>query len=117
MPNYVRLRDFAAVMAAGNALTSAGADLFASVKTYAGPGGAITQGELHALRGHDDYANDFRGKVYTAHNRNTLLRDGSMNVASHANQIGPAVLTAVREVLWVDAVNGAAMLRNASGSP
>ena len=116
MPSYVKFRDFAAVMAAGNALAGAGADLFTSMSHIAGAGGLITLGELNALAGRDDYANTFRTKVYTKDGRNTKLRENAMNTASHANQIGQAVVQAVRELLWVDAVHGAAMLAQSGGS-
>jgi hypothetical protein len=110
MPSYVKFRDFAAVLSAGNGLMAAGGDLFSTVRSIAGTGGLLTQGELHALAGQDDYANDFRSGVYTYQGRNTVLRDNAMNTGSHANQIGQAVVKAVREMLWVDAVNGAAMM-------
>jgi hypothetical protein len=110
MASYVKFRDVAAVIQAGNSLATAGA----TVKT-AVPGriGSLEQGQSVALGNgtRDEYNTSFWTGTYAVDGRNTDLFEAARAFAESASRIGPNVVQAATGLLWVDAVSGAAMFR------
>ncbi len=111
MASYISFRDVGAVLTAGGGLAAAGTDLGSGVPVRVS---SIRTGEQTAVTSRDQYGQTFWSNSYNANDRNNQLLNGAADVAKAANDIGPNVLTAVRQLVWVDAVHGAALLRTAN---
>jgi hypothetical protein len=120
--SYVKFRDVSSAINAGNHLAAAGEALRAKVGSPRGDLGlaaqiADTEGQV--LKGTDSYSQEFlreyRKPTEEGDPFNVALRSGAGDVAQYAVDIGNNVVTAARGLLWVDAVNGAAMFRTSGG--
>jgi len=117
MPSYLRYGDIAAVIGAGNQLATAGTNLKTRIDSAVED---LRQKQGQTIKGGDSYSNDFLAGYHKA-GPDGLTRDegiftNAKLMAEHAANIGPAVVTAATEVLYVDALNGAAMIRASNAS-
>jgi hypothetical protein len=111
MGSFVKFRDIAAVIVAGNGLATAG-DTFAGKVAKAVD--SIREKEAATLRGSDDYShafNDTYRKSFEDGARNELLLKGAGDLAEPAKDIGRSVVKAVTGMLYVDATNSAAIAK------
>ena len=114
MASYLRYGDIAAVITAGNQLTTLGGTLNGQVTAQVG---ALRGKQQATIKGGDSYSTDFLAGYRKPHegvNRDEGIFTGAAQVAEHASKIGQAVVLSATEVLYVDALNGAAMLRASS---
>jgi hypothetical protein len=115
MVSYVKFRDVAAVITAGNQLTTAGTSLAGRVGVGPAACQTIKSRAAATLTGSDDYAKAF-SEVYHKETesgpRDVVLETSAGDIAQHAAEIGPKVVQVATEMLYVDAVNGAAMTRS-----
>lgn len=121
MPSYVKFRDVSSAITAGNRLASAGESLRGTVGGEGGGGltGQIEGSEPLVIKGTDSYSREFLAEYNKATEEgdpfNVAVRAGARSVAEYAVTVGNNVVTAARGLLWVDAVNGAAMFRASGG--
>jgi hypothetical protein len=117
MPSYLRYGDIAAVIGAGNQLAVLGTALDNDVRSQVE---ALRGKRAETIKGGDSYSTDFLAG-YQKPGDDGLARDEAIFtnatlLAEHANKIGQAVVQAATELLYVDALNGAAMLRASNAS-
>jgi hypothetical protein len=106
MPSFINFRDVATVLTAGNALSSAGTNLQSRV----GPSvTALRGGETKAITQGDDYGKSFWNDTYTKDDRKETIYKGAAETAKAANELGPNVVQAATQLLWLDALAGQAM--------
>jgi hypothetical protein len=121
VPSYVKFRDVSSAITAGNHLAAAGETLSRTVGGPLGGGltGQLAGNEPLVIKGTDSYSQEFireyKKPTEEGDPINVALRDGAKEVAEYAVSIGNNVVTAARGLLWVDAVNGAAMFRTSGG--
>ena len=106
MPNYISFRDVAAVLAAGGKLEAAGATLYSGVMADALN---LKSREKTVLASRDSYGGPFWENTYGAKDRNNEILLESSRVATDARVMGQDVVKAVTELVWYDALAGAAI--------
>ena len=117
MPSYLRYNDIAAVISSGNQLATAGENLQRQVGSQVEE---LRRVQRATIKGGDSYSTDFL-EGYRKAGEDGMARDegifsNARLLAEHAAKIGPAVVQAATEVLYVDALNGAAMVRASNAS-
>jgi hypothetical protein len=107
MPSYLNYRDVAAVIQAGAAIEMAGNTLYSAAMSKALELGGK---ERSVITQRDDYGRTFWTGTYNKDNFNGELRVGGVDIAEEARKAGKSVVKAANEVLWLDALAGAAIL-------
>lgn len=116
MANYVKFRDIAAVITSGNQLAASGETLSGKLRGLVGEGGgSIRTTQAATLKGSDSYSAEFK-EVYEkvgddGKPRHESLMTSAGELGTHAADIGPNVVRAATELLYVDSANGAAMIK------
>jgi hypothetical protein len=117
MPSYLRYGDVAAVIGAGNRLAMLGTALDTDVRRQVAD---LRTRQREIIKGGDSYSTDFLAGYQKpgedGRARDEAIFGNATRLAEHASKIGPAVVQAATELLYVDALNGAAMLRASNAS-
>jgi hypothetical protein len=115
---YIKYRDIAAVITAGNGLTVVGESLAGRLSGLVGapgaPGGTIKAGEARTFKGTDDYSRAFNEtyrKETDGKHRNDALIEVSGTLAKPAQEIGPSAVLVATTMLYLDAQQGAAIAK------
>lgn len=106
MPSYVSIRDLSAVISAGNALAAAGGKLWSNVD----PGATALGGrEVQVLGSRDVYGEPFWTGTYAKDGRNSTIYARARELSIQAEGMGKNVVKSANEIIWMDALAGAAM--------
>jgi hypothetical protein len=111
MPSYLNYRDVAAVITAGKALETAGTTLYSQAMSKAL---ALGGREEAVITRADDFGKKFWSNSYNKDNRNGELRVSGVDLAEEARKMGGDIVTAANQILWLDALAGAAILPGSS---
>jgi hypothetical protein len=106
MPSYVKFRDVAEVMLAGGEMEAAGNLLKSNAEQKIEN---LKNRETAVLGRKDSYSTDFWKQAYAAKDRHTEIYTEATDLATKISLIGTDVVKAARQIVWSDAVNGAAM--------